>query len=237
MIIGRTQSDNTKIGEIVDENDFYAEWNSREGYWLFPEEVENYDDLEETLSDLFEREDINARFEGIFATGGKINENKFNVLKSLIENEKYKEAVKYFFNNANATSDFIGANVFSKLKKVKNYNEFEKAYYDSKQLGEHTDQFKKGGCMYSEGGEITGKYALVSLGGSIGSKVKHPVYVNSKLGSIIATSDDKEELTQKAKRMRKNLSEGERKYYGMNYTVIELTPAKLKEIEMLSRNQ
>ena len=111
------------------------------------------------------------------------------------ENEKYKEAVKYFFNNANATSDFIGADVFSKLKKVKNYNEFEKAYYDSKQLGEHTDQFKKGGCMYSEGGEITGKYALVSLGGSIGSKVKHPVYVNSKVGSIIATSDDKEELT------------------------------------------
>lgn len=162
MVIGRTQSDNTKIGEIVDENDFYAEWNSREGYWLFPEEVENYDDLEETLSDLFEREDINARFEGIFA---------------------------------------------------------------------------KGGCMYGEGGEITGKYALVMLGGSIGSKAKHPVYVNGKLGSIIATSDGKEELTEKAKRMRKNLSEGERKYYGMNYTVIELTPSKLKEIEMLSRNQ
>jgi hypothetical protein len=74
-----------------------------------------------------------------YKQGGNIDENKFNILKSLIENKKYKQAVKYLFNNAN-TSDFIGADVFSKLKKVKNYNEFQKAYYDSEQLGEYTDQ-------------------------------------------------------------------------------------------------
>lgn len=66
MVIGRTGLDNNKIGEIVDDLGFYAEWNSREGYWLFPEDEENYDDLEMELEKAFRKEGVNARFEGIF---------------------------------------------------------------------------------------------------------------------------------------------------------------------------
>ncbi len=40
------------------------------------------------------------------------------------------------------------------------------------------------------------------------------------MGSIIETGDDKESFTQRAASMRKSLSPGDRKYYGMNYKVI-----------------
>ena len=72
MVIGRTTIDNTRIGDIIEQNDFYAEWNTREGFWFFPEEVENYDELEQQLEELFIEEGINARFEGIFAKGGSV---------------------------------------------------------------------------------------------------------------------------------------------------------------------
>jgi hypothetical protein len=77
------------------------------------------------------------------------------------------------------------------------------------------------------------KFALVSKGGSIGSKPKYPVFTGGKMASIIETSNDKEALKEKAKRMAKSLSPGERKYYGMGYSVIEITPSKVKEIEHL----
>jgi hypothetical protein len=57
------------------------------------------------------------------------------------------------------------------------------------------------------------------------------------MGSVIETGNDNEALKETAKRMRKQLSPGERKYYGMSYTVIELTPNKIKEIEYLQSKQ
>ena len=77
------------------------------------------------------------------------------------------------------------------------------------------------------------KFALVSLGGSIGSKNSLPVYASGKMGDIIEISNNKEELKETAARMRKSLSPGERSYYGMSYTVIELTPYKIKEVKDL----
>ncbi len=82
-----------------------------------------------------------------------------------------------------------------------------------------------------------GLFALVSIGGSIGSKSTYPIFTAGRIGSIIETSDDKDALTETAKQMRSRLSPSERKYYGMSYTVTELTPGKIKQIEMLQSAQ
>jgi hypothetical protein len=66
MVFGKTNLDNNKIGDWLDDSDYTAEWNAREGYWLFPEEEDGYDALEAELEKAFVKARINARFEGIF---------------------------------------------------------------------------------------------------------------------------------------------------------------------------
>lgn len=84
IVIGRTQIDNNKIKDLIDREGFTAEWNSEYGNFFFPEKEETYDSLETELSILFNRNGINARFEGVFnqldeTYGSK--ENQFIVLK------------------------------------------------------------------------------------------------------------------------------------------------------------
>lgn len=79
------------------------------------------------------------------------------------------------------------------------------------------------------------KYALVSIGGPIKYKKDLIVFVGGRIGVIMETNDDNEMLKEKAKRLRKQLSTGEKEYYGMNYRVIELTSRKLNVIENLNR--
>jgi hypothetical protein len=62
----RTREDAIVINEIIANSDFYAEYDSEFGFYLFPEEEENYDELEEELNDLFKGLDVNYRIEGIF---------------------------------------------------------------------------------------------------------------------------------------------------------------------------
>jgi hypothetical protein len=66
MVIGRTQLDNNKIGDIIDGLGLHAEWDARHGHWLFPEDEQSYDELEELLNNEFGQHGIDARFEGIF---------------------------------------------------------------------------------------------------------------------------------------------------------------------------
>ena len=66
IVIGRTQIDNNKIGDLLDGLGLHAEWNMREGYWLFPEDPDSYDALEHMLEAEFAQHDITARFEGIW---------------------------------------------------------------------------------------------------------------------------------------------------------------------------
>ena len=75
-VTGRTREDNTKIGEMIDAEGLYAEFNVREGYWFFPEKRDMYDDLEKLLENHFAEYGINARFEGIFAKGGGVGDKK-----------------------------------------------------------------------------------------------------------------------------------------------------------------
>ena len=65
MVFPRTREDNLRLTRWLDDADYYAEWNA-EGYWLFPEAPEGYDELERELEQEFSMHDINARFEGIF---------------------------------------------------------------------------------------------------------------------------------------------------------------------------
>ena len=69
MVFGRTPLDNNAIKDMVNDGDFYAEWNPAEGYWFFPEVEEEYDELEYYLEQEFNKRNINARFEGIFNEG------------------------------------------------------------------------------------------------------------------------------------------------------------------------
>lgn len=38
--------DATKMRDALDDSGLHYEWNAREGYFFFPEEEDNYDDLE-----------------------------------------------------------------------------------------------------------------------------------------------------------------------------------------------
>lgn len=64
-VIGRTQQDNMKIGQMIEDAGYHAEWNAREGYWFFPEQPEYYDSLEADLEAELAQRDISARFEGV----------------------------------------------------------------------------------------------------------------------------------------------------------------------------
>jgi hypothetical protein len=89
IVIGRTQLDNNGITDMLDETDYYGIWDSREGYWFFPEDEETLDSLEIELSREFDRRGIDARFEGQF--NESLNENKNNMIKllDLLEGEYY----------------------------------------------------------------------------------------------------------------------------------------------------
>ena len=104
------------------------------------------------------------------------------------------------------------------------------------QFEEEDYEFANGGSMGSRVNYQNDDFALVMLGGSIGSKTSLPIFVNGKMGSIVESGNNKEMLKEKAARMRKQLSAGERKHYGMSYTVVALTPAKIKEIERFKNN-
>ncbi|MBV5347536.1 hypothetical protein JZU46_04895 [bacterium] len=62
----RTREDSNVISSIIEDSDFYAEYNSQYGFFFFPEEEENYDDLEWQLDELFSDKNVNYRIEGIF---------------------------------------------------------------------------------------------------------------------------------------------------------------------------
>ena len=61
-----TKEDARVINEAIANSDFYAEYNSEFGFYFFPEEEENYDELEVQIDNLFSDLNVNYRIEGIF---------------------------------------------------------------------------------------------------------------------------------------------------------------------------
>lgn len=86
-----------------------------------------------------------SKVEKKYANGGGVDDIKYAKLKSFIENKKYKEAVDYYLYHANITSDFVGSDVWAKLKKENNFKEFEKSYNNDDRVGMHHDSYAKGG--------------------------------------------------------------------------------------------
>ena len=84
-VTGRTKEDNSKIGEMIEEQGFHAEWNAKEGYWFFEEETDLYDSLEQELEKQFADYNINARFEGVFKKGGNLKSKAKYVPNRMIQ--------------------------------------------------------------------------------------------------------------------------------------------------------
>ena len=75
------------------------------------------------------------------------------------------------------------------------------------------------------------KYGVLQTGGSIGEKNRDTYYhVGSVFGTLVLQDASKDEATEFAKRRRKFLSPGERKYYGINYRVVPMS--KLKKVSI-----
>jgi len=66
MVVPRTNADANKIKQWVDKSGMYGEWNAREGYFLFPEEEEGFDELEMELTKELDGLGVNYHIEGIF---------------------------------------------------------------------------------------------------------------------------------------------------------------------------
>ena len=174
-----------------------------------------------------------------------VNESRFNnygwylrLPKNVINNElkSVTNNLQNYYDTASKGNDLqqdVLEEIIDELEKVK------------KQLKAFTKGQKPTGVYESAEFEInegeinykTDKYALVLVGGSIGSKGSFPLFVSGQMGSIVETSNDKEALVEGKKRRNKQLSPGEKKYYRMSYKVIELTSNKIKEIDLLISKQ
>lgn len=98
------------------------------------------------------------------------------------------------------------------------------------------EEFLIEGKLYEASSDINlnDGFAMVEYGGPVGIGSEYPVLVRSKMGRIIRTGNDKEQLKTIAKERQKNLSPTDKKYYKMGYGVIELTPSVKKTIAYLS---
>jgi len=61
-----TKKDETAIQEVIAASEFYTEWNKEFGFYFFPEEVENYDELENQINNLLDGLNVSYRIEGVF---------------------------------------------------------------------------------------------------------------------------------------------------------------------------
>jgi len=81
MVVPRTNADANKIKQWVDKSGMYGEWDAREGYFLFPEEEDGFDELEMELTKELDGLGVNYRIEGVFEsikTTIKLFEEYFN---------------------------------------------------------------------------------------------------------------------------------------------------------------
>lgn len=75
MFIPKTQVGANKMNAALQGSGLSAEWNAREGYFLFPEEEENYDTLEDEIQKLADENEIDGRIEGIFENQSTSKDN------------------------------------------------------------------------------------------------------------------------------------------------------------------
>ena len=131
MVFGKTPIDNNAIGEFIEEEDYYAEWN-KEGFWFFPEQEDLYDGLEKALDSEFNKRGIDASFEGIFMES--LNEDDY--LQSDDESDMAKSQLISIQSNVSKLMNMIGDNeqldawVQAKLTKAEDYLDSVSGYLE-----------------------------------------------------------------------------------------------------------
>lgn len=60
-----TDRDKQKIENWLKTSQYHAEWNRRDGYFIFPEKPNAYDRLERELDKIFTKLGVDVQFEGI----------------------------------------------------------------------------------------------------------------------------------------------------------------------------
>ena len=60
-----SQKDLNKMRKALEDSDLYAEFDKKEGYFLFPEESDRYDELEAEIEELTRLHDISGYIESI----------------------------------------------------------------------------------------------------------------------------------------------------------------------------
>ena len=66
QVTPKTREDARVINEAIANSDLYTEYNSEFGFYFFPEDEDNYDELEAQIDDLFDGLNVNYRIEGVF---------------------------------------------------------------------------------------------------------------------------------------------------------------------------
>ena len=66
QVTPKTREDAIVINEAIANSEFYTEYNSEFGFYFFPEDEDNYDELEAQIDDLFDGLNVNYRIEGVF---------------------------------------------------------------------------------------------------------------------------------------------------------------------------
>jgi hypothetical protein len=139
IVVGRTQIDNNQIADMLDETDYHGVWNTREGYWFFPEDESTFSYLEADLDEEFAKRGINARFEGQF--NENLNEeestpiSKKEILQALIPLAANKGEIKQYMQSLSKSGDTFD--------NVDDYAEDFKNYIADKSLEEHGEYFDR----------------------------------------------------------------------------------------------
>lgn len=60
-----TQKDINKMRNALESSDLYAEYNKKEGYFIFPENSDQYDELESEIEELIKLHNISGYIESI----------------------------------------------------------------------------------------------------------------------------------------------------------------------------
>jgi hypothetical protein len=91
MVVPRTNADANKIKQWVNNSDMHGEWNAREGYFLFPEEEDGFDELETELTKELDGLGVNYHIEGIFESK-KSNQMSIKKFESYFGDDQLNEA-------------------------------------------------------------------------------------------------------------------------------------------------
>ena len=78
-VIPKDQIHANKLSDAIEDSGMYAEWNTREGYFFFPEEEDRYDQLEMEIQDLMDENNIQGYIEGVFEESLKEGQDKWVV--------------------------------------------------------------------------------------------------------------------------------------------------------------